>query len=142
VVTDEEHLVLTNAALALTEQVSALNKEATATLGNLTTNVRKTKRIMKALFVSLIVDVCLTLLGGVLVIRQNDTINNVQALTDRINTAQSTTRKDNFCPLYQAFLDAREFAPVPTDPAAVAFQEKVYAKFQERYDAIGCVPPK
>lgn len=115
---------------ALLAELGKLRSDSGTQFVSLARRARSNRRMIWALVVSLTLDLVLTTLLSLTMVRQN-------ALTHRLDVAQTTTRQKTLCPLYTLFLAG------DTPAARAAAKDKsqfdhAYQVIQAGYDALDC----
>ncbi len=118
-------------ALRLSERVATLSYDSHATLKDLRYATARLRRHAKWLLAVVVLEAVLTIAGGVVAAGQQHNLASVNALTARLDTAQTTQRRATLCPLYEAILAE------PVSPAAA----NAVAVIRTSYEHLQCVPP-
>jgi hypothetical protein len=122
---------------AVLAEIGSLAEDSGNQFVSLAKRARTNRRMIFWVAVSVAVDIVLSAIIGVgwLQIHANDV--RVTQLTDRLNTSQTTTRRDTLCPLYSLLLagDTAAARAAATDKAA--FDRSVVV-IKNGYDALDC----
>ena len=128
---------LTEVARELLEEITELKEEGGEQFVNLAKRARSNRHMIWALVVSLALDVLLTAGFGLGLMRVDSSNDRIDALTQRMNVAQTTQRQKALCPLYQLFIDSKS----PEGRKAAPDPEKYDHAFQvieDGYQALNC----
>jgi hypothetical protein len=127
-------------ARELIAKIGELSEGSGEQLVRVTKENRATRRMVWGLAGSFVLDVLLTLLLGVGLVGLNDQAKEVDALTHRIDIAQTVQRQKALCPLYKLFIDSespqgRKAAPDPKkyDHAFIVIRDGYTALDCDRY---------
>jgi hypothetical protein len=121
----------------LVAEIESFTKEGGQQFVTLAHRARSNRRMIVVIGVSLLLDVMITIatvFGWVQVSRNEQ---NITALTNRLDTAQTTLRRNAFCPLYQVFLDQKSAAGRAAAPDPKKYDQQ-FAVIQNGYDTLGC----
>jgi hypothetical protein len=104
----------------------------------LTRRARSNRRMIWAVAASVLLDIALSVVLGISLIQLSGNAHRISQLTDRLDTAQTTTRQKTLCPLYGLFLaseNPKSRAAYPQGPAAY---DKAYQVIKDGYAALSC----
>lgn len=142
VTSDDQIRLLTEQAHELVTQINRLNRDAGRQLVALTNRSRVNRRLIWITAGTILVDVALTAsmaLAGVSIIGN---AKRIDAVTRRLDEAQTTNRQRVLCPLYTIFLQQRDQAQraaLKTDEQRREY-DHAFAVIQEGYQALKCTP--
>ncbi len=127
---DDRIPVLVSTATRLMDQVEELAQESGHQLVDLAKRSRTNRHIAVVAIVGLIVDVFLSLLliAG---------YKQLDELTSRLNTAQTTTRQRALCPLYQVFLSSQSDEARKQSPDPESY-DQAFKVIRRGYNALHC----
>jgi hypothetical protein len=129
---------LTQAARELVERVNALHSDTGDTIEGLAQRSATNRRWIRVIVVGFVLNIILTIIvavGGMQVARNNARID---AVTQRLDDAQTTQRAKALCPLYQVFLDFERFPPPNQSAEQIAARVQAYKTIHASYDVLGC----
>lgn len=138
-------VALAEQASTLADEYAALAKDNGRELVSLRQRARSNRRLIWGLAVSLAVDLVLSaVLAGALV-QVNRNAHRLNQLTARLDTSQTTTRKNSLCPLYTLLIASETDAARAAAPDKAAYDHAVQV-IRGGYVALGCsefatVPP-
>lgn len=139
---DDSLGALTAAAQELITKINDLNEDTGNAITNVTKQSNTTRKYVWWLAFSFALDLILTVAMLFVVNGQQTNADRIAVLTEHNSVTQTITRQQVLCPLYQLFLDSRQYQPPPPDPEARARQEAAYKTIQAGYDAIKCAEVK
>jgi hypothetical protein len=125
------------AANKLTDAINILGSDSGHQFETQALTIRRTRRIARALVIGFVVQ--LIILAGfafndVAIVRSE---HRIDALTQRLNTAQTVTRQKSLCPLYQLILTAKTPAARAAAPNKAQY-DFTFQVIQQGYDALDC----
>lgn len=131
---------LQQTAVRLLEEVEGLAAESGTQLDYLAKRTRSNRRMIRAVAVSLAVDLALSgaLCWTALQTRSNE--RATAAVTRRLDVAQTTTRQRTLCPLYTLLLAGDTPAARAAAPDPAVFDHTVQV-IRQGYDALKCATP-
>jgi hypothetical protein len=122
---------------ALAIEVEELSEDSGQQLVSLTHRAKTNRRLAFISIAGGLLDVVLTVVIAFALAGMNSNTHRIDALTQRLDTAQTVQRQKALCPLYQVFLDsksdkARAAAP---DPAKY---DHAFVVIKAGYKALEC----
>lgn len=127
------------AALAaqLLDEIDDLSKDS----GNQFVALAKRARTNRILIVitigSVIIDLVLTVVLTLVGVSMQHNTDRIDALTQRLDNAQTTQRKEALCPLYQIFLDSKSAAGRKAAPDPLKY-DHAFQVIENGYKALDC----
>lgn len=111
----------------------------------LTKRAQANRRVIWILAVSLFLDLVLSAVLAVALVQVNHNARRLNQLTARLDTSQTTTRKNSLCPLYTLLIASETDAARAAAPDKAAYDHAVQV-IRGGYSALGCsefttVPP-
>jgi len=105
-------------AMQLIEEVDELSKDSGAQFVTLAKRARTNRMLIVATIVSVSIDLIITIVLALVGVNMQHNTDRIDALTQRLDEAQTVQRQKALCPLYQIFLDSkssqgRKAAPDP-----------------------------
>ncbi|WP_055563594.1 hypothetical protein [Streptomyces atriruber] len=98
---------LTQAASELLGELESLGRDTGRQFTSLARTSRQNRRMIWALVISLTLTAALTVGSGIALVRVDRNADGIDALTRRLDVAQTDTRRRAFCPLYEIFLSSK-----------------------------------
>lgn len=134
---DDRIARLTELAQTLVDEVQELASGNGAQLVTLTKRSRTNRRMIWVVVGSVALDVMLTVAMGVGLVQVDQNADRIDSLTQRLNTAQTETRRGAFCPLYEIFLSSKSDAgrKAAEDPKAY---DRAFRVIEDGYQALRC----
>ncbi|WP_030777380.1 hypothetical protein [Streptomyces sp. NRRL S-920] len=128
---------LASAASALLEELEALGQDAGRQFTALAKRSQRNRRMIRIVVVSLVLDVLLTAAVGFGLFQVDSNADRIDDLTQRLDVAQSETRRKAFCPLYEIFLGSKseQGRKAAADPKAY---DRAFDVIESGYRALDC----
>lgn len=128
---------LTEAASALLEELEALGQDSGRQFTSLARKSKQNRRMIWALVVCLTLIAALTTGFGFALFQVDRNADRIDALTHRLDVAQTETRRGAFCPLYEIFLSSRspQARKAAEDPKAY---DRAFKVIEDGYQALRC----
>ncbi|AZM51751.1 hypothetical protein DMA15_03460 [Streptomyces sp. WAC 01529] len=128
---------LAAAAAALLEELEELGDDAGRQFTSLTKRSQQNRRMILVVVAGFLLDVALTAAMAVGLLQVNNNTARIDALTQRLDMAQTTQRQKALCPLYQVLIDlkspqGRERAPDPEK------YDHAFEVMTEGYQVLNC----
>jgi hypothetical protein len=99
---------------------------------------RTNRRLIWVMAVSIVLDIALSVVLGLSLIQVADNDHQISQLTNRLDTAQTTTRQKSLCPLYGVLLAAKNEKSRAAFPQGPAAYDNTFKVIQDGYDALSC----
>ncbi|MEU6674749.1 hypothetical protein [Streptomyces sp. NPDC046925] len=134
---DDRLARLTELAQKLIDEVQELAADSGTQIVTLTKRSRTNRRMIWIVIGSVFLDVALTAAMGFGLAQVDQNADRINALTHRLDVAQTETRRGAFCPLYEIFLSSRSDAgrKAAEDPEAY---DRAFKVIEDGYQALRC----
>jgi len=133
-----ERLVqLIDLAQKLISEVDELAEDSGAQFVSLATRARTNRRLITLVIIGGLLDIVLTIAMIFAMAGLQHNTDRIDALTQRLDVAQTVQRQKALCPLYQIFLDSKS----PQGRAAAPDPKKydhAFVVIKQGYDALEC----
>lgn len=128
---------LINMALELTEEVEDLAKDSGAQFTSLARASRKNRMMIWALAGSLVLDVLITIVLGMVGFGVLDNTRRLDEVTQQMEAANTEQRRRALCPLYGIFLDSKSPEGREAAPDKAKY-DHAFEVIDEGYTVLGC----
>lgn len=124
-------------AETLIAEVDELAKDSGTQFVSLAKRAQTNRRMITIVIVGGLLDLVLSVVMIFAMIGIQQNTNRIDALTQRLDTAQTTQRQKALCPLYQIFLDSKSAAGRAAAPDPKKY-DHAFVVIQQGYDALEC----
>lgn len=133
----ERMIELIGLANTLINEIETLADDSGKQFVSLAHRARTNRMLIIATAASVLFDLLLTIILAFVGVGWHDNTTRIDALTQRLDTAQTVQRQKALCPLYQVFLDSkskvgRDAAPDPKK------YDHAFVVIQQGYDVLEC----
>jgi hypothetical protein len=128
---------LVEAAAGINDRVQRLATDEGLQFETLAQKAHRNRMLATVAIVGLILDVLITIVLTFIGLGMQSNTDRIDALTQRLDRAQTTQRQKALCPLYQVFLDSKS----PQGRAAAPDPDKydhAFVVIKQGYDALEC----
>ena len=133
-----DHLVaLAEQAQVIADQYADLAEANGRELVSLRKRARSNRRMIWAVALSVALDLVLSAVLVVLSLHSASNTHRLNALTARLDTSQTTTRRNSLCPLYTLLKSGETRAARAAAPDKAAYDHAVMV-IRDGYTALGC----
>ncbi|SOE25597.1 hypothetical protein [Streptomyces sp. OK228] len=128
---------LTEVARELLEEITELKAEGGEQFVSLAKRARSNRHMIWAVVVGCTLDVILTIAFGIGLFQVTNNADRIDALTQRLNVAQTDTRQRAWCPLYSLLLGSKspQGRKAAADPKAY---DHAFEVIGDGYRALNC----
>jgi hypothetical protein len=125
-------------AQLLRDEAHGLRTETDGVLSRLSRRAQVNRRMLWIVIVSLALDLALSVVLAVALVQVSRNDRSIGALTDRLDTQQTTTRRNSLCPLYTLLKDGDTASARAAAPDKAAYDHATQV-IRDGYKALGCV---
>lgn len=128
---------LAQQAADLAHEYAGLAEESGVQIVSLTRRAQLNRRMIWVVAVSVTLDIVLSVVLGVDLVQVSRNDRSIGALTHRLDTSQTTTRKNSLCPLYTLLIASETPAARAAAPDKAAYDHAA-AVIRGGYAALDC----
>lgn len=124
-------------ATQLISEVDELSKDSGTQFVSLARRARTNRTLIVITIGSVMIDLALTIVLSVIGVGMQHNTDRIDALTQRLDNAQTVQRQKALCPLYQIFLDSKSAAGRKAAPDPKKY-DHAFVVIRQGYDALEC----
>lgn len=122
---------------ALIAEIEILTKDSGDQFLSLAKRARTNRMLILVTIFSVLIDFALSIAMIFVMIAMQHNTDRIDALTQRLDTAQTVQRQKALCPLYQIFLDSKSAAGRAAAPDPEKY-DHAFVVIKQGYDALEC----
>ena len=134
---DDRKTELAALAAQLIAEVDELSRDSGNQFVSLAKRARTNRLLIIATAASVLIDLVITVILAIIGAGMQQNTNRIDALTQRLDTAQTTQRQNALCPLYQIFLDSKSAAGRKAAPDPQKY-DHAFTVIADGYKALDC----
>lgn len=124
-------------ATQLISEVDELSKDSGTQFVSLARRARTNRILIVITIGSVMIDLALTVVLAIIGTGMQHNTDRIDALTQRLDNAQTVQRQKALCPLYQIFLDSKSAAGRKAAPDPKKY-DHAFVVIRQGYDALEC----